>query len=64
MRVTPAFRLLYFVSKVILFKNFLHKCLQLFRKFLFLRPEKVTNKCFYEKQITIFGQSAVSYDSL
>ena len=31
-----------FVFKHILFKNFLHKYLQLFRKFLFLRPK--TNK--------------------
>ena len=28
-----------FVFKHILFKNFLHKYLQLFRKFLFLRPK-------------------------
>lgn len=35
----------------------------IYKVFIFA-PRKVINKCFYEKQITIFGQSAVSYDSL
>ena len=61
MRVTPVFRLLYLNTYYL--KIFYINACNYLESFYFC-ARKVINKCFYEKQITIFGQSAVSYDCL